>query len=365
MPTISPSPRVRPSPYFDETVEDGVAAFTSYNHMLMPVSYGDPEAEYDRLINGVSMWDVSVERQVELQGPDAGRLAQRLCARDLSNMPVNMGWYVAICDERGTLINDPILLKLAEDRYWLSIADSDVKLWARAVAAAERMNVGVSEPDVSPLAIQGPKSDDVCAALFGDWVRDLKYFEVREAVLDDIPLMVARSGWSKQGGFELYLMDGALGPALWRRVKEAGQPWGIGPGSPNQSERVESGLLSYGTDTDDETNPYEVRMGRFVDLDADFIGAEALRRIKAEGAKRKQVGLLLDDGEARPGIVKWAGARNGNRTVGHMTTNAWSPRLGRNIGIGLVARDVEVGEKLQITIGGEIVEAEVCKLPFL
>lgn len=365
MPMISPSPRVRPSPYFDVTVEEGVTAFTSYNHMLMPVSFGDPDAEYDRLINGVSMWDVAAERQVELNGPDAARLAQRLCARNLANMPINMGWYVAICDERGTLINDPILLKLEEDRYWLSIADSDVKLWARAVAAAERMNVGVFEPDVSPLAIQGPKAVDVAEALFGPWVRELKYFEVREARLDDIPLMVARSGWSKQGGFELYLNDGALGPALWQRVKEAGAPWGIGPGSPNQSERVESGLLSYGTDTDDDTNPFEVRMGRFVDLECDYIGVEALRRIKEEGPRRKQVGLKLDEGEPRKTITRWAAAHNGNTPAGHMTTNVWSPRLQRNIGLGLIPTEVEKGEILQVSIDGEILEAEVCGLPFI
>ena len=365
MAVIAPSPRVRPSPFYEATIADGVAGFTVYNHMLMPTSYGDPEAEYDRLINGVAMWDVAVERQVELRGPDAGRLAQRLCARNISDMPIGMGWYVAVCDHRGVLMNDPILLKLAEDRYWLSIADSDVKWHARAVASERDMNVEVFEPDVSPLAVQGPKSFDVVAALFGDWIRDMKYFEVRETTLGDIPIAVARSGWSKQGGFELYLMDGSRGTDLWNKVKEAGAPFGIGPGNPNQSERVESGLLSWGTDTDDETNPFEVRMGKFVDLDANYIGAEALRRIKAEGVKRKQVGLKLDEGAARAPIIRWAEAQMDGRPVGHMTTNAWSPRLSRNIGLGLISREVEHGGTLQITLGDETVDAEVCALPFL
>ena len=365
---ISPSPRLRRSAYYNATLADGVASFAPYNHMLMPTGYGDPDAEYDRLINGVAMWDVAVERQVEVAGPDAGLLAQALVPRKLADMPVGQGWYVAVCDHRGTIINDPILLKLSEERYWFSIADSDLLLWARAVAGERGYRVNVFEPDVSPLAVQGPKAEDAVAALLGDWVREIRHFEVRPAAGYDIPLMVARSGWSKQGGFELYLMDGGRGAELWQRVKQAGQPWGIGPGCPNAMERVESGLLSWGGDTDDETNPFEVRMGRFVDLDAptDVIGIDALRRIKAEGPRRWQLGVKLDLDGRLPYLDQRSEIRVGSDLMGHVTAHAWSPRLGVNIGMCLVSRALKPGDEVEVRLSdGRDCRGEMCKLPFI
>ncbi|MGB7204023.1 MAG: glycine cleavage system protein T, partial [Anderseniella sp.] len=218
--SVYPSARLRPSPYFESTVAEGVSSFTVYNNMLMPTGYGKPEEEYWRIINGASMWDVAVERQVQLKGPDAGKLAQILCTRNVAKCKVGQGKYVAICDHRGTIINDPIILKLADDLYWLSIADSNIWFWARAIAAERGLNVDVSEPDVSPLAVQGPKAEDVVASIFGDWVRELKYFWFKETEIEGIPVAVARSGWSKQGGFEIYLMDGSKGAQLWNIVKE-------------------------------------------------------------------------------------------------------------------------------------------------
>ena len=250
---ISPTTRLRRSPFFEATVSEGVTGFYPYNNMLMPTGFGHPEEEYWRIINGVSMWDVAVERQVELNGPDASKLAQILCPRDLTKCREGQGKYVALCNHDGVIINDPILLKLSETRFWLSIADNNIVLFSRAIAAERGLNVNVFEPDVSPLAVQGPKAEDVIASIFGDWVRDLKYFWFKETEIKGIPLQVARSGWSKQGGFELYLMDNTKALALWNIVKEAGKPWGIGPGNPNMSERIESGLLSYGSDTDDQT----------------------------------------------------------------------------------------------------------------
>lgn len=189
--------------------------------MLMPTDYGHPEEEYWRIINGVSMWDVAVERQVQLAGPDAGRLAQILAPRDLSKCKQGRGKYVAICNHAGTIINDPILLKRADDLYWLSIADSNILFWARAIAAERFLNVVITEPDVSPLAIQDTKAAAVTAAIFGDWVNELKFFWFREAEIEGISVLVARSGWSKQGGFEIYLLDGTKGTAPWNIVKEA------------------------------------------------------------------------------------------------------------------------------------------------
>lgn len=365
--TISPSPRLRRSAFYNSTVRDGVTSFAPYNHMLMPTGYGDPEAEYKRLTEGVAMWDVSVERQVELSGPDAGKLAQALVPRKLGDMPVGQGWYVAICDHRGTLINDPILLKLSEDRYWFSIADSDLLLWARAVAGERGYQVNVFEPDVSPLAVQGPLAEDVIADMLGDWVREIKHFEVRE-VEDDIPMVIARSGWSKQGGFEIYLMDYYRGDELWDRVRAAGEKYGIGPGNPNPSERVESSLLSYGGDTDDETNPFEVRMTRFIDVDApdDVIGIQALRRIKEEGPRRWQLGIKLELDDRLPPLDKWSELRHGDMFAGHITAHAWSPKLEQNIGLCLVSREVKPGNVVDVTLPtGEYCRGEMCKLPFV
>jgi len=365
--SISPSTRLRPSPFYEATLADGVCAMTTYNHMLMPTSYGHAEEEYWRIINGVSMWDVAVERQVQLVGPDAGRLAQILAPRDLSKCKIGQGKYVPLCNHHGVLINDPILLKLGEDRYWLSIADSNIWFWAEAVARERGLKVEVSEPDVSPLAVQGPKAETVVASIFGDWVRDLKYFWFRETVIDGIPVAVARSGWSKQGGFEIYLMDGAKGTALWNIVKEAGRPHCIGPGNPNWCERVESGLISYGGDTDGQTNPFEVRMGKYVDLDVpdDTIGIEALRRIVTEGPKRQQLGVILDNSEPVNAEFNWNAIDMDGSRIGDMTTCVWSYRLRKNIGFALVANFAKPGDRVVVRRGAGAVEGTLYELPFL
>ena len=359
--------RVRKSPFFDKTVEAGVTHFSVYNHMYMPVSYGDPLGEYERLVSGVSMWDVAVERQVALKGRDAEALARYLTPRGLGGLETGQGRYVPICDHRGTIINDPVLLPVATDEFWLSIADSDVLLWARAIAAERDMDVEVFEPDASPLAVQGPKAVEVVSSLFGDWVRELKYFAFREAELQGIPLLVARSGWSKQGGYELYLRDGTRGAELWDLVKEAGQPFGIGPGCPNYIERLESGLLSMGADTDDWTNPYEVGLGKYVHLDREdaFVGKAALAEIKAAGIKRKFVGYRIE-GETfkTTNQHRWR-VRSDETEVGFVSAAAWSPRIGSNIGVGLIATEHgAAGSAVTVDTGEAVLEAQICDLPF-
>jgi aminomethyltransferase len=364
---VFPTARLRPSPFYASAVAEGMTAASIYNRMIMPTSYGDPEAEYWRLINGVSQWDVGVERQVQLKGPDAGRLAQILSPRDLSTCKVGQGKYVPLCNHRGTIINDPILLKLADDLYWLSIADSDIWFWASAIAAERGLDVQVSEPDVSPMALQGPKAEDVVAHVLGDWVRGLKYFWFRETEINGIPVAVQRSGWSKQGGFEIYLKDGSRGTELWNIFKEAGQPWGIGPGAPATAERTESGLVSVGGDTDEATNPFEVRLGKYVDLDVadDVVGIAALRRINAEGVKRHQLGLVLEGAIPAPlGFRREDITRNGQR-IGMMTNCVWSPRMRANIGYALIDAGVPVGETVQVQRDTGPVKARLVPLPFL
>ena len=364
---IYPSARLRPSPFFEATVAEGVKSFTTYNQMLMPTGFGRPEEEYWRIINGVSMWDVAVERQVQLSGPDAGRLAQILAPRDLSSCKEGQGKYVALCNHSGTIINDPILLKRADNLYWLSIADSNILFWARAIAAERNLNVTITEPDVSPLAIQGPKAAAVAASLFGDWVTELKFFWFRETVVAGIPVVVARSGWSKQGGFEIYLLDGTKGTALWNVVKEAGKPWDIGPGNPNTHERIESGLLSWGGDTDDQTNPFEVRMERYVDLNVpdDTVGIQALRRIRSEGPTRHQLGVILDGESPAGSAFTWFDIMHDGMKVGDLTNIIWSYRLKANIGFGLLSVEVKAGDTVTVALATGLTSAKLVELPFL
>ena len=366
MAEIGPNTRLRVSPFYEATLAEGVTAFSPYNNMLMPVSYGNPQAEYDRLMNGVAQWDVSVQRQVEIKGPDAATLVQILSVRDLSSCVVGQGKYTPMCDHRGTLINDPVVLKLAEDHFWLSIGDNNIMMWARAIAAERGLKVIVEEPDVSPMAVQGPKAEDVVAHVFGDWVRDLKYFWFADAEINGIPLKIQRSGYSKQGGFELYLMDGSRGRELWNILREAGQPHGIGPGNPNPVERIESGLLSYGGDTDDTTNPFEVRLGKYVDLDLDtsVVGISALRQIKEQGVQRHQLGVALDHQEPQPGHAIWYGVFKDGQLVGQMTNGSWSPRRQTVIGFVLVSNDVELGDRVTVQRNNTPEAATICALPF-
>ena len=367
MVVVFPTARLRISPFYESAVAEGMAAASIYNRMIMPTSYGDPEAEYWRIINGVSQWDVGVERQVQLKGKDAGRLAQILAMRDLSKCQVGQGKYVAICNHCGTIINDPILLKLADDLYWLSIADSDIWFWASAIAAERGLDVEVSEPDVSPMALQGPKAEDVVVSVLGDWVRSLKYFWFKETVIAGIPVAVQRSGWSKQGGFEIYLLDGTQGTKLWNIFKEAGKPWGIGPGAPATAERTESGLVSVGGDTDEHTNPFEVRLGKYVDLHVadDVVGIQALRKIKQEGVKRHQLGLVLEGTAPAPLGFKREDIFQNEHHVGMMTNCVWSPRMKANIGYALISVAAKVGTTVEIRRPSGVVSALLVDLPFL
>jgi aminomethyltransferase len=364
-------PNIRKSPYFDATVADGVRSFSVYNHMYIPGHFGDPEAEYRRLLEGVAMWDVGAQRQVEIVGPDAGRLVSYLTTRDLSGTRAGQGRYVPLCNHDGILINDPVLLKFDEMRYWLSIADSDIALWADGIARERGLAVRVFEPDAAPMAIQGPKAAQVARDLFGAWVDDLRYFWFRETELAGIPLVVARSGWSKQGGFELYLLDGSRGGELWDRVKRAGSRYDIGPGAPNDQERLESGLLSYGADARYQqypANPFELGLGGMVHLDRPdaFVGRDALRAIRDTGIKRRRVGLFVE-GEAVSGNGHPLDLVLGTDVVGTVCEVGYSPRLERNIAVALLSNDVVDGETgLSVRLDAtDRRRATVAGLPFL
>ncbi len=331
--------QIRRSPYFEATVRWGATAFSVYNHMYIPRDFGDPEQNFWNLIHEAILCDVAVERQVEITGPDAARFVQMLTPRDLSKLAIGQCKYVLITNADGGILNDPVLLRLAENRFWLSLADSDILLWAQGVAVHSALDVTIREPDVSPLQLQGPKSGEVMRALFGDGIMDLKYYWLRRMELDGIPLIVSRTGWSSELGYEIYLQDSARGDELWEKIMAAGQPLGLKPGHTSSIRRIEGGMLSYHADADINTNPYELGLDRLVNLEieADFIGKAALRQIKETGVSRKQVGLAIDGSRLTgPNTTFWPISRNGT-VIGKVTSAIHSPRLKQNIALAMVS----------------------------
>jgi glycine cleavage system aminomethyltransferase T len=375
-PTKSPNPgkkpklysyRIRKSPYFEATQRYGCKSYTPYNNMYLPLVYEDLLSDYWYLKNGVTLWDVGCQRQVEITGQDAFEFLRHLTPRNLSKFQVGQCYYLPLTTQEGGILNDPVALRLGENHFWLSVADREIRIWAKGFAAGMKMQVNIQEPDVSPLAVQGPKSFDVVADLFGDWVRTLKYFWFKETELNGIPLVLARTGWSKQGGYELFLRDGKYGDQLWETVMEAGEKSGIKPGTPCWIERIESGLLNYWEDVSESTNPFEVGLGKFVDLDQEvyFIGKDALKKIKAEGIKRKLVGLILHSEPLSQSAEFWS-IESGGRTVGTITSAVYSPDLDKNIAFGLVSIECSyVGTPLVVDLGDKKVDATVTTLPFI
>ncbi|MEM7172221.1 MAG: dimethylsulfoniopropionate demethylase [Pseudomonadota bacterium] len=334
------SRRIRRTPYTDRVEEAGVRGFTVVNHMLLPKAYqASVEEDYWHLKEYVQVWDVSCQRQVEIIGPDAARLVQWMTPRDISRAKVGQCLYVPLTDERGGLVNDPVLLKLAEDRFWLSIADSDVLLYAKGLAIGAGFAVEISEPDVAPLAVQGPKAEDLLASLFGEGIRNIGFFRFAYFGFLGTQQLIARSGYSRQGGFEIYLNDNKLGSALWDAVWQAGSSLNIRPGCPNLIERIEGGLFSYGNDMTRENTPLEIGLAKYCALDGqvEFIGKESLRRIASQGIARKIRGILFGH-EAGPTCSKPWPVMAGNRQVGAVTSAMWSPRLKGNVGLSMIDR---------------------------
>ena len=360
--------RLRRSPFFDATQRYGAKGYTVYNHMLFPTCFADFEEEYWHLLNHVTLWDVSVERQVEITGPDAFAFTNLLTPRDLSKCAVGQGKYVVITAEDGGIINDPVLLRLGENHFWLALADSDVLLWARGVALKSGLRVTITEPDVSPLQIQGPKAKDVVQALFGEAATKLRYYWFLETQLDGIPVIVTRTGWTGEVGFEVYLRDGSRGDELWERIMAAGKPHDIRPTGPSDIRRVEAGILNWGADMMLANNVYEVGLDYLVDegKSADYIGRDALKRIKAEGVKQKLVGIEIEGVRIEMNAIRWAIAANGSRT-GRVTSALYSPRLKRNIGYAMMPIAYsKLGNPLTVTIPGVGTrKAKVVPRPFV
>lgn len=337
MALISPSRRLRRTPFSDGVEAAGAKAYTVYNRMLLPTVFRSVEEDYHHLKSAVQIWDVSVERQVELRGPDAARLMQMLTPRDLRGMNAGQCYYVPIVDETGGMLNDPVAVKLAEDRWWISIADSDLLLWVKGIANGYRLDVLVDEPDVSPLAVQGPKAEKLMARVFGDAVRDVKFFRYGWFDFQGRSLVVARSGYSKQGGFEIYVEGSDIGMPLWNALMEAGKDLDVYAGCPNLIERIEGGLLSYGNDMNDDNTPHECGLGKFCNTSTAIgcVGRDALLRVAIEGPV-KQLRPIEIHGDAVPPCDRLWPLMDGDRQVGTVSSAAYSPDFATNVAIGMV-----------------------------
>jgi glycine cleavage system aminomethyltransferase T len=359
--------QIRKSPYFDATVRWGAKDFSVYNHMYIPRDFGNPEENFWNLINDAILCDVAVERQVEIKGPDAYKFIQLLTPRDLTKLSVGQCKYVLITNHEGGILNDPVLLRLAENHFWLSLGDSDILLWAQGVAINSGLDVKISEPDVSPLQLQGPNSGKIMQTLFSDSINDLKYYWLREYDLDGIPLIISRTGWSSELGYEIYLRDGTKGDDLWEKIMEAGKNYNLKPGHTSSIRRIEGAMLSYHADADIYTNPFEVGLDRLVSFDTDvnYIGKDALRKIKEEGIKRKQVGLLIQcDPLKGPNTTFWKILKD-NKQVGKVTSAVYSPRLKKNIALAMINIEYsEIGTELDVKIGDKNFKTTIVEKPF-
>ena len=359
--------QIRKSPFFDATVKWGAKDFSVYNHMYIPRDFGNPEQNFWNLINDAILCDVAVERQVQVKGPDASKFVQMMSPRDLSNMKVGQCKYVILVNQNGGVLNDPILLKVSEDKYWFSLADSDILFWAQGLAANSDYNVVITEPDVSPLQLQGPKSREIMIKIFGDQISDLKYYWFNQFRFNNTKLIISRTGWSSELGYEIFLTDSKVGNELYNHIMNIGEPMGLKPGHTSTIRRIEGGMLSYHADMTINTNPLELGMNKFIDLDSDFnfIGKEALIKIDKQGIKRKQVGLFLNTDRMNGPNTRFWDVMVDNKNVGKVTSAVFSPRLKKNIALAMINIEYSnLNQELIINDGKNRFQAVVVKKPF-
>lgn len=360
------NPRIKKSPFFEKALEYGANEFHPYNGMWMPVGYDTPVNEYWNVLKRASLWDVGVQRCVEIAGPDAEAFMQLLTPRDVSRIEPGRCAYVFLTNQDGGVLNDPVMLRMADDRFWLSTADSDVYLWAKGVSAFAGHEVEVNTPHVYPVQLQGPKSAQIMVDVFGDDILDLRYYHWMNGSVAGIDVVISRTGYSSELGYEVYLLGQERGGELWEILMAAGEPYGIAPGSPNRIRRIEGGVLDYASDITPEENPLEVGLGRLIDWDKDFLGKEALEKVRDEGVSRRLIGIFLDG----PALQKnnehrWAVTGDG-RQVGYVTNSVHSPRLDRNIAFAMVDVPFDAdGSPLTVDTVEGVRNAERTMLPFI
>ncbi len=359
--------QIRKSPFFDATVRWGAKGFSTYNHMYIPRDFGDPEENFWNLINDAILCDVAVERQLQIKGPDAKKFVQMMTPRDLSQMCVGQCKYVILTNQYGGILNDPILLRISDDCYWFSLADSDVLFWAQGLAATKKFDIDICEPDVSPLQLQGPKSREIMVDLFGEEIASLKYYWFKPFKLNGIDLIISRTGWSSELGYEIFLLNSKDGDKLYQTIMESGQHKGLKPGHTSTIRRIEGAMLSYHADMDINTNPFELGLDRFIDIDKDFdfVGKEALIEIKRQGVSRQQVGLEIK-AEPMPGPnTRFWEIKIKDNTVGKVTSAVYSPRLKKNIAFAMLEkRYSKIGTEVQVISESDVLPAEVVEKPF-
>ncbi len=364
---IARSRRLRSTPYTSRIENQGVTAYTVYNHMLLPAAFGSLEESCNHLKKNVQVWDVAAERQVEISGKDAAKLIQLMTCRDLSKTKVGRCYYCPIIDENGNLVNDPVILKLAENRWRVSIADSDVIFFAKGLASGNKFDVKIYEPNVDIFAVQGPKSFDLMEKIFGKKIKDLKFFGFDYFEFNGVKHLIARSGWSKQGGFEVYVENTQSGLELYDQLFELGKEFNVKPGCPNLIERIESGLLSYGNDFDNNDNPFECGFGKYVNLDTNinFLGKDKLKKIEKEGIKRKLMGVLIETDKIN--LTTSLNIKdNNNNFIGELRSACYSPHFKKVIGIAMINQPYcKASESGIIEIDGNSLSLKVCDLPFI
>ena len=364
---IVKSRRLRSTPYTDRIESHGVSSYTVYNHMLLPASFKSLEADYEHLKKFVQVWDVAAERQVEISGKDSAKLVQLMTCRDLSKSKIGKCYYAPLIDGEGLLVNDPIINKLAEDRWWLSIADSDVIFFAKGLAAGNKFEVEITEPNVNILAIQGPRSDDLMAKLFGEEIRNLKFFNFNYYEFKGNKYFIARSGWSKQSGFEVYVEDNLAGQDLYDYLFENGSEFNVKAGCPNLIERIEGALLSYGNDMDINDNPLECGLDKYVNLDTEvnFLGKEKLKEIRQKGINRKLMGVIINAKEINVSkSIKLINEKNSK--IGELRSAVYSPYFKKVIGIAMLDKPYfKLSQTFKISINDSTFEGKVCDLPFI
>ena len=365
--SIAKSRRVRSTPYTSRIENQGVTAYTVYNHMLLPAAFGSLEDSYHHLKKDVQIWDVSGERQVEISGKDSYKLVQLMTCRDLSKSKNGKCYYCPIIDDQAGLINDPVVLKLSEEKWWISIADSDVILFAKGLAIANNFNVKIIEPNVDIMAIQGPKSFKLMEKVFGDEITKLKFFGFDYFDFKGTKHLIAQSGWSKQGGYEIYVENTNSGLELYDYLFDIGKEFNIKPGCPNLIERIESALLSYGNDMDINDNPLECGFDKFVNLDSDviFLGKEKLKKIRLAGVKKKLMGVQIETKEISL-TVSLALKDEKNQKIGELRSACYSPHFGKVIGIAMVDKPFwKVSQFVKIEINNSAFNGKLCELPFI
>ena len=365
---IAKSRRIRSTPYTSRIERQGVSSYTVYNHMLLPTGFTDSlEEDYYHLKKHVQVWDVAGERQVEISGQDSAELVQLMTCRDLSNSKDGRCYYCPIIDQNAGLINDPVVLRHNKERWWLSIADSDVILYAKGLAVGYKLKVKIFEPNVDILAVQGPKSYALMEKVLGNEITKLKFFDFDYFEFNGEKHLIARSGWSKQGGYEIYVENTQSGLDLYDHFFEIGKDFNLKPGCPNLIERIESGLLSYGNDFDNNDNPFECGFEKYVNLDSDisFLGKEKLKKIQKEGIKRKLMGVKIDTGKINITKSLYIKDDKGN-FVGDLRSACYSPHFKRVIGIAMINEPYcKASETGKLEIDGNSLTVNVCDLPFI